>query len=117
MLESGKQSVFEFEFVMQPGARAGNLNSKVNNLHCTVTTLLLNSAVFPHTAALFLTGSLISHCFAPLEVIYGVVKWVFKKHHFGLTIFHTCFCAGCREQAFYVTPAVHYCRHNDLLTH
>lgn len=100
MLESGKQSVFEFEFVMQPGARAGNLNFKVNNLHCTVTTLLLNSVVFLHTTALFITGSLISHCFAPLEVVYGCVKWVFKKYHFGLIIFHTCFAQDAENRLY-----------------
>lgn len=90
--------MFEFEFVMQPGARAGNLNFEVNNLHCAVTTLLLNSAVFPHTSALFITGSLISHCFAPLEVIYGFVKWVFKKHQFGLIVFHTCFAQDAENR-------------------
>lgn len=64
---------------MQPGARAGNLNAKVNNLHCTVTILWLNSVVFLHTTALSITGSLISHCFVPLEVFYACVKWIFKN--------------------------------------
>lgn len=100
---------------MQPGARAGNLNVKVNNLHCTLTILLLNSVVFLHTTALSITGSLISHCFTPLEVSYACVKWVFKKYSFDLIIFHTFFVQD-EENRLYVTPDVHYRRHHDLLT-
>lgn len=99
---------------MQPGARADNLNVEVNNFHCTVTILLLNSVVFLHTTALSITGSLISHCFKALEMFYACVKWIFKKYSFGLIIFHT--FVQHEENKLYVTPDIHYHRHYDLLT-
>lgn len=100
---------------MQPGARAGNLNVKVNNLHYTVTILLLNSAVFLHTTAHSIPGSLISHCFMALEVFYAPVKCVFKKYSFGLIIFQT-FFIQYEENKLHVTPDVHYHRHHYILT-
>lgn len=100
---------------MQPGARAGNLNVKVNNLHYTVTILLLNSVVLLHTTAFFIPGSLISHCFMPLEVFYASAKWVFKKYSFSLVILLT-FFIHYEENKLYVAPDVHYHRQHDLLT-